>query len=226
MSRRATRPGPTRPTRPRRAGRCDMPGCEALGEYRAPKSRRNLKDYWWFCLEHVRAYNATWDYYKGMSPAQIEAQLRADTAWQRPSWPLGRLGTPAAWDEEVLRDPLHLLAAGRVEARPAQRRRPDAAGAARAAGHAGPAWPTTLDAVKTRYKELAKRHHPDANGGDRAAEERLKTINLAYAALRSRLTRDAQRGGRRVIAPARLLLRAALQPRLDFSSNRHRNTPA
>ncbi|HEY2619732.1 MAG TPA: DnaJ domain-containing protein, partial [Acetobacteraceae bacterium] len=47
--------------------------------------------------------------------------------------------------------------------------------------------PTTLDAVKTRYKELAKRHHPDANGGDRAAEERLKTINLAYAALRSRL---------------------------------------
>ena len=47
--------------------------------------------------------------------------------------------------------------------------------------------PTALDAVKTRYKELAKRHHPDANGGDRAAEERLKTINLAYAAVRSRL---------------------------------------
>ena len=51
----------------------------------------------------------------------------------------------------------------------------------------GLSWPTTLDAVKTRYKELAKRHHPDANGGDRAAEERLKTLNLAYAAVRSRL---------------------------------------
>ena len=51
----------------------------------------------------------------------------------------------------------------------------------------GLSWPTTLDAVKTRYKELAKRHHPDVHGGDRAAEERLKTINLAYAALRSRL---------------------------------------
>src|SRR5690348_17810776 len=62
---------------------CDMPGCERFGEYRAPKSRRNLKDYWWFCLEHVRAYNSTWDYYKGMSPGEIEAQLRADTAWQR-----------------------------------------------------------------------------------------------------------------------------------------------
>ena len=42
--------------------------------------------------------------------------------------------------------------------------------------------------VKTRYKELAKRHHPDANGGDKAAEERLKTINIAYAAVRSKLT--------------------------------------
>ena len=49
----------------------------------------------------------------------------------------------------------------------------------------GLTWPMTLDAVKVRYKELAKRHHPDANNGDRAAEERLKTINLAYAAVRS-----------------------------------------
>ena len=47
--------------------------------------------------------------------------------------------------------------------------------------------------MKTRYKELAKRHHPDANGGSRDAEERLKTINLAYAALRSRLGAGARR---------------------------------
>jgi hypothetical protein len=77
-----------------------------MGEFRAPKSRRHLKEYWWFCLEHVREYNSTWDYYKGMSPGEIEAQLRADTSWQRPSWPLGRLGRMAAWDEELLRDPL------------------------------------------------------------------------------------------------------------------------
>ncbi len=166
---------------------CDSPGCTAMGEYRAPKSPRNLSDYWWFCLEHVRAYNSTWDYYKGMSPAQIEAQLRSDTSWQRPSWPLGRLGSASAWDEELVRDPLHLLAAGRVkrgtnrtpQQAPPELREPLAT--------LGLSWPTTLDIVKTRYKELAKRHHPDANGGDRAAEERLKTINLAYAAIRSRL---------------------------------------
>ena len=54
--------------------------------------------------------------------------------------------------------------------------------------HLGLDWPVSLDVLKTRYKELAKRHHPDANGGDRASEERLKTINLAYAAIRQHLT--------------------------------------
>ena len=44
--------------------------------------------------------------------------------------------------------------------------------------------PVEFKAVKARYKELVKRHHPDANGGDRAAEERLKTINEAYTVLK------------------------------------------
>ena len=52
---------------------CDQPGCDKAGEYRAPRSRTALNQYFWFCLEHVRAYNASWDFYKGMSAAQIEA---------------------------------------------------------------------------------------------------------------------------------------------------------
>ena len=166
-----------------------MPGCGAQGEYRAPKSRRNLQEYWWFCLEHVRAYNATWDFYKGMTANQIEAELRSDTAWQRPTWPLGHLG--AKLDEALARDPLHVLNAGfgrtprrghfhhPAEQIPAEMREPLAT--------LGLEWPLTLQALKSRYKQLAKLHHPDANGGDRAAEERLKTINLAYATLRSHL---------------------------------------
>ncbi len=186
MPRRAARPRAYAPD-PAAPGRCcDMPACAAQGEYRAPKSRSNLKDYWWFCLAHVRAYNAGWDYYKGMSPGQIEAELRRDTAWQRPSWPLGSLGA-AAWEEALSRDPLDLLATGRLrrgrapetDQPPAELREPLAT--------LGLSWPVTIATLKTRYKELAKRHHPDANNGDKAAEERIKTINLAYATLRSRL---------------------------------------
>jgi hypothetical protein len=164
-----------------------MPNCCSPGEYRAPKSRTSLNDYWWFCLEHVRAYNAAWDFYKGMTPGQIEAQLRADTAWQRPTWPLGRLG--GAVDEEALREALDVLnAGGKANGRRPSERAPE--DLREPLTTLGLDWPTTLDKVKARYKDLAKRHHPDANGGDRAAEERLKVINLAYAALRTRLAAD------------------------------------
>ena len=134
MMRRPTRPRAYAPDPAAPPGRpCDMPDCHELGEYRAPKSRATLNDYYWFCLEHVRAYNAGWDFYKGMSPAEVEAQLRADTSWQRPTWPIGSLGH-AAWDEDALNDPLHILAAGRMKTdqrtRPAQTTR----GTPRAAG--------------------------------------------------------------------------------------------
>ncbi len=166
-----------------------MPSCGAPGEYRAPKSRRDLREYWWFCLEHVRAYNLSWDYYKGMSPAEMEQELRSDTAWGRPSWPLGHLGA-SAWDDDMLRDPLHILAAGGVNQKKARAGEQTPTELREPLTTLGLTWPTTLDMVKTRYKELAKRHHPDANGGSRDSEERLKTINLAYAALRSRLTAE------------------------------------
>ncbi len=163
---------------------CDIPSCAAAGEYRAPKSRTELNRYWWFCLAHVREYNAGWDFYKGMTPGQIETQLRADTSWQRPTWPLGRLGAPI-YDEEALRDPLTSLAGERARRRSAT---PSAPPELREPLDAlGLEWPVSLEELKTRYKELAKRHHPDANGGDRTAEERLKTINLAYAALRTHI---------------------------------------
>jgi hypothetical protein len=158
-----------------------MPGCDAAGEYRAPKSRTALNEYHWFCLEHVRAYNAAWDYYRGMTPGEIEAQLRADTGWRRPTWPLGRLG--GMIDEELLRDPLHVLNARRTRTE----RRPDADAPPemrQPLATLGLDWPVTLD------EELAKKHHPDANNGDRSAEERLKDINLAYAAVRVRLNEE------------------------------------
>ncbi len=167
-----------------------MPSCGAPGEYRAPKSRKNLREYWWFCLEHVRAYNASWDYYKGMSPAQIEAELRRDTAWQRPTWPLGRLGAAGGWDEEAIRDPLDLLARARLRGKADRRREHTPPELREPLATLGLSWPVTLDAVKSRYKELAKANHPDANGGDRKAEERFKTINLAYATLRARLAQE------------------------------------
>ncbi len=218
MSRRGARNGPSAAqSSPEAAPRpCDAPGCAGAGEFRAPRSRNALNEYLWFCLPHVREYNAAWDYYKGMSPAEIESNLRQDTAWQRPTWPLGRLGGHHRFETaEFLRDPLGALHGTPLHAA-ARRRRQEAAtatgegggGGGRAAGPSPPpppelraaldvlglGWPLEAPALRARYKELAKRFHPDANGGDRGAEERFKDVNRAYSLLRARLGAAARPG--------------------------------
>src|ERR1700682_4945541 len=89
---------------------CDHPGCAAGGEFRAPKSRLELERYYWFCLEHVRAYNTAWNYYAGMSETEIEAVIRHDTVWQRPTWKLGQRHTPSYGAR--MRDPFGFYAHG------------------------------------------------------------------------------------------------------------------
>jgi hypothetical protein len=161
---------------------CAHPGCAGSGDYRAPRSRSTLQDFYWFCLDHVRAYNAAWNFYAGMSTAEIEAEIRHDTVWQRPSWPLGaRVGAHygAKWRGFGLFD---LDEEAQAEARtPTRPRSPQE----KALALFDLVPPLTLAGLKARYKELVKRHHPDTHGGDKAAEERLKEIIQAYSTLKA-----------------------------------------
>jgi hypothetical protein len=168
---------------------CEHPGCAAAAAYRAPKSRTQLNQYRWFCLEHVREYNAKWDFYAGMNETEIEAQIRADQTWRRPTWKIGGRGPRPGGDLlEDLLDPYDILADSEVRRPVGKRGRAQPNNLTPAEQQAlsilDLTWPQTLAAVKTRYKMLAKRHHPDANGGSKEAEERLKLINHAYTTLR------------------------------------------
>jgi hypothetical protein len=161
---------------------CEAADCAEAGAFRAPRSPAALRDFRWFCLKHVREYNLAWDYYKGMSTAEIEANLRSDSMWQRPTWPLGRLGH-AAKVEQILEDELHVAFGDKTRA-PAQAKLPSELHDALEALDL--AWPVSLNAVKAKYKKLAKRYHPDANDGDKKSEEMFKAINLAYTTIRGK----------------------------------------
>ncbi len=160
---------------------CDHPGCSHAGEYRAPKSRDALQDYYWFCLDHVRAYNAAWDYYAGLRPEEIEEMIRYDVTWQRPTWPLGRRGGSAHIEPERVKDVFGLFDEDMWQG-PVERSRP-ASPEEKAMQVMELKSPVTLESLKARYKELCKLHHPDANGGDKGAEERFKQIGQAYKTL-------------------------------------------
>lgn len=165
---------------------CDAPECGCAGEYRAPKGRDRLNDYYWFCLDHVRAYNKAWDFYAGMSEREIERHLRQDTSWQRPTWPMGnwRVRENAVRDE-VLRNYRFGDAGRRARAEEEEERRPPRTGEDAALETLDLQAPVDFARIKARYRELVKRHHPDANGGDKQAEERLKVINQAYNTLKA-----------------------------------------
>ena len=161
-------------------------GCDAPGEYRAPRSRTNLNEFYWFCLEHVREYNRAWNFCAGMSEREIEKEIRNDTVWRRPTWPLGNKRPQAQYAFEAghfgdgfgLGDDVRGRANGNGGG-------PAATTAERQALETMElAPPLNLTHLKARYKELVKRYHPDANGGDSAAEERLKDINEAYTTLK------------------------------------------
>ena len=160
---------------------CAWIGCARAGDYRAPKSRAALRDFQWFCLEHVRVWNAEWNYFDGLDAERIEAIRQRDATWHRPTWPLGGLGARAAdagfagpFAEPDAADGTEPDAAPEAPASPERRRALASLGLAADASH---------NEVKARYKTLAKRHHPDANGGCKRAEERLKRINEAYSCL-------------------------------------------
>lgn len=184
MARRGERSRYDRSQSPPSGPPCDAPGCEAVGEFRAPRDRSRLRDYYHFCLEHVRAYNQAWDYYKGMSPNEIETNLRDDSGWQRPTWPLGRLGNTKL-SPEMFRDPMGLFGQAPPTPRKSAKEAPPELRAA--LDLLGLGWPLEETALRAKYKELAKRYHPDSNGGDRSFEERMKDINRAYSLLRKRL---------------------------------------
>jgi hypothetical protein len=173
---------------------CDHPECEGAGEYRAPRARDPAQGHFWFCLDHVRAYNSAWDFFSGMSQAEIEAYQRRNPTWHRPTWKLGDRAAEAgggagSWANVWVTDDLGLLAEVGLD--------PSLFGVKR---KAAPAMKpehrralSTLDLkasvslaeIKARFKELAKRYHPDTHGGDKAAEERFKQISQAYTYLLS-----------------------------------------
>lgn len=162
--------------------RCAVRGCEEEATHPAPRSRDRLRDYIWLCLEHVRQYNATWNYYQGMSDDEVERDVRADTVWRRPTWRLGDGQGPGARGYRI-----HDGFADFVSDEPAHPAPPPSP-AEEALAVLGLTPPVTVAVVKARYKVLVKRHHPDANGGDKAAEETFKVVNEAYRTLMAALT--------------------------------------
>ena len=178
---------------------CEHPSCKAQGQYRAPKGRDNEGQYWRFCLTHVREYNASYNYFAGMSDSAVAAYQKDAIIGHRPTWAMGV--NSAAKDEGkdpkgeardwAYFDPLGILRGedftqGRQRRAPAEpKRRRHTGQIRRALDILGLDEAADGPAIKAQYKTLVKRFHPDANGGDRSFEERLRDIIKAHDVLKA-----------------------------------------
>ena len=176
---------------------CAWPGCHEAGSHRAPMGRGREGQYHHFCLSHVRLYNQSYDYFAGMSDAAVAAFQRDAVTGHRPTWrmgvdappePHGAAASAAAFAEAgyATRDPFEMFGPRRAPPPPPEPepRRRLTATQRRAFDVMDLDETASPPAIKARYKTLVKRHHPDANGGDRSSEERLRHVIQAYGVLK------------------------------------------
>lgn len=181
------------------APRCEWEGCEAPGLFRAPKGHRAEGQYHNFCMEHVRHYNTAFNFFAGMDADEIETHVNKSAQTDgRPTWGLGSKPgeSPQARPQQQrtyargqrFHDPFNVLArAARAQANAPQteRVRPVKPLDKRALEALGLEPGAKSDDIKRAYKTLVKIHHPDANGGDRSSEDRLRAIITAYTHLKN-----------------------------------------
>jgi hypothetical protein len=178
---------------------CDWPGCAHGATHRAPKGRTQEREYWRFCLDHVREYNHSYNFFAGMTDDAVASYQKDALTGHRPTWKMGMLGSNRATKPKSGRffngydgadDPFEMFSELGAKPRQGQARheseRRQVRNAERKALHAlGLEIDAERTEIKSRFKELVKRHHPDANGGDRGSEDKLREIIEAYNYLKS-----------------------------------------
>ena len=151
---------------------CNFPGCELEGDYRAPTGYESLNDYQWFCLEHIKEFNKSWNYHNKMNSDEIENDIRFDTIWRRPTKSfgsgakfynfsingedMGSFENPNAKQHVHSNKLLWSLSKLDLDIK------------------------TDLNLIKKRYKELAKKHHPDIKGNSKNSIDKFREIVEAY----------------------------------------------
>jgi DnaJ-domain-containing protein 1 len=170
---------------------CDMPGCSEKAEHKAPK-HRGLNEYHEFCLEHVRAYNKAWNFFEGMATHEVEEHIINSMYGDRPTWRYDSDGNAEdilrtqAWktynftEKEPPKFDSHQHQQDESQNAHYNRNTPEY----EAMAIMGLSPPLDLAMIRKRYKELAKKHHPDLNHGSHKSEELLKKINMAYTILK------------------------------------------
>lgn len=173
---------------------CAHPGCPESGEFRAPDlsgragSANGPGDYQLLCLDHVREFNARYDWFTGMSAEEIMAAQSAMHVWAsetRAFRTTAGVDSPPKWAD--FHDPLEALAARYKERMPTHGNNGHIFSSEdrRALKTLGLGDNVDRRALRSAYSTLVRKFHPDKNGGNRSYEKALQDVIAAYTQLKS-----------------------------------------
>lgn len=173
---------------------CEWPDCHKAATAKAPKSRDMMNEYYNFCMGHAAEYNKNWNFFAGMSEGEARRHRESIATGDRPTWAFraSRLSREAAniaakgTASKTFFDPHSVFGAGAAPARdtPAQAQRQYGKIERQAFADLDLEVGVTAEEIRVRYTELLKRCHPDNNGGDRSAEDKLQRVIKAYKVLK------------------------------------------
>ena len=153
---------------------CEWKDCNKKGIYRAPKNRENLREFRWFCIEHVREYNKSWNYFSGLSQKEIEKELKEDFTWHLPTWPSNVKNNYNLDDElDILKENINNK--GNNKNNKVKNNK-----ITEAFKKLNLTLDSSLQDIKRQYKVLVKKYHPDANKNNIKSNNKLIEINEAY----------------------------------------------
>ena len=162
---------------------CDYINCKKIGQYKAPIDKDNSKKFKWLCLDHIKEFNRSWDYFKGMSDQEVSVFLKSDITWHKPTQ---SFNSPDNFFNILWKNTLNggegILSNGYGEKIKTKINFSDKDREAFKIIEleAGTKW----DNIQSQFKKLVKKYHPDMNAGNKKFEEKLKIVTLAYTQLK------------------------------------------
>ncbi len=175
----------------RKAGECAWEGCDKSGTHKAPMGRNREGQYINFCIDHVRQYNKNFNYFSGLNDDEIAKYQKENITGHRPTRPMStrRSGQPVNPDTLRATPGWHSQVRSRLT--PDGKRIPASNGPRKlkrleekSLRDLGLPSTASSEHITSKYKTLVKQNHPDANGGDRSSEDRLRQIIQAYKHLK------------------------------------------
>ena len=161
---------------------CDWKNCKEIGKYKAPIEKDNSRNFRYLCLEHIKIFNKSWNYFANMNDEQVEYFIKSDLTWHKPTKSFTSpdnffkiLWNNALEDKTSIFGNTQFSEFKKSKLSEKDRHALEVLGLKYEAK-----WPD----IQKKFKGLVKKYHPDKNHGSKKYEEILKKITMAYSHLK------------------------------------------